>query len=108
MEPTRLSTEEERIRKVYQAYDASVAEHRKRTRNNPGNTHISVERDLALRRLITTKFGVHIGALRVLDVGCGTGGMLAGLVELGAERHNLVGLDLLPDRIETALALHPG
>lgn len=42
---------------------------------------------------------------RILDVGCGTGGMLRSFIQYGAEPRNLHGLDLLPLRIETAKRL---
>ncbi|MDC3984332.1 class I SAM-dependent methyltransferase [Polyangium jinanense] len=40
--------------------------------------------------------------LRVLEVGCGGGSNLAWLVEMGADPTELVGIDLVPERIEQA------
>ncbi len=44
----------------------------------------------------------------MLEVGCGTGGTLAGLLELEARPEDLYGVDLLADRIATAKQSYPG
>ena len=44
---------------------------------------------------------------RILDAGCGPGKFLIGLIEFGAEPQSLCGVDLLPDKIETARRLGP-
>lgn len=44
----------------------------------------------------------------VLDVGCGDGGWLRLLVELGAAPPNLTGMDLSQSRIDAAGRAHPG
>jgi len=46
--------------------------------------------------------GAATGAYRVLEVGCGTGGNLAMLIRLGLDPANLVGNELLPDRLALA------
>lgn len=46
--------------------------------------------------------------LDVLDVGCGAGGKLAWLVELGADAARLTGVDLLPQRIDVARSRYSG
>ena len=43
-----------------------------------------------------------LGSKRVLDVGCGTGKTLAQILRLGFEPENLVGSELLRDRLEIA------
>lgn len=43
-----------------------------------------------------------IGEIDVLDVGCGPGGNLAWVAELGADPKRCVGIDLVPSRIEGA------
>jgi len=40
--------------------------------------------------------------LHLLEVGCGSGGVLAELLSIGASPGNLYGVDLLPDRLEAA------
>lgn len=65
-------------------------------------------RQAVLRRLLHRAFGDDLSSLNVLDVGCGTGALLRTLIELGVSPAQCTGIDLLPDRIETALARsHP-
>ena len=62
-----------------------------------------VARQAVLRRLLYRAFGNDVSSLDVLDVGCGTGSLLRGLIELGVSPSSCTGIDLLPDRIETAI-----
>lgn len=48
-----------------------------------------------------------LSGLRILDVGCGSGGWLRQLQAWGASAQNLHGVDLLPDRIDRARQLAP-
>jgi ubiquinone/menaquinone biosynthesis C-methylase UbiE len=48
-----------------------------------------------------------LSGLRVLDVGCGSGGWLRQLLAWGASAQNLHGVDLLSDRIDRARRLAP-
>jgi len=45
---------------------------------------------------------------RILEVGSGAGGELAWMRELGAKNEDLVGIDLLPDRVAAARRAYPG
>ena len=74
---------------------------------NRGNQAILAERRGATRHLLDEAGFVPLGARRVLEVGSGSGGELAWLVELGAVPANLVGVDLLPDRVEAARKSYP-
>ena len=62
-----------------------------------------VARQAVLRRLLYRAFGNDVSSLDVLDVGCGTGSLLRGLIELGVSPSSCTGIDLLPDRIEAAI-----
>ena len=44
---------------------------------------------------------------KILEVGCGTGGVLREFIKYGAKPENCSGIDLLPDRIETAKHISP-
>jgi ubiquinone/menaquinone biosynthesis C-methylase UbiE len=44
----------------------------------------------------------NLSQLRILEVGCGSGGIIREFISLGAEPSRLVGLDLLMDRLRAA------
>lgn len=50
---------------------------------------------------------ITLQGLRILDVGCGRGRWLERLVDFGAERERLTGVDLLASRITEARATNP-
>jgi ubiquinone/menaquinone biosynthesis C-methylase UbiE len=52
--------------------------------------------------------GAHLDTLRILDVGCGSGGLMRFLVSLGADPTCMVGCDLLDSRLEQAQRMNPG
>jgi ubiquinone/menaquinone biosynthesis C-methylase UbiE len=65
------------------------------------------ERERELERLLRAAGRLPLGARRVLDVGCGTGEILAGFVAWGARPENLYGVDLLAERVRRARENHP-
>jgi SAM-dependent methyltransferase len=65
------------------------------------------ERQRAMLRLFV-RFGfTDLSALRLLEVGCGGGGNLQELLRLGFAPANLVGAELLPERLAQARAALP-
>ncbi len=62
------------------------------------------------REIITvlSKFGKNdLSNKKILDVGCGNGGVLRDFVRYGAKPENCYGIDLLFERIELAKKLNP-
>ena len=74
---------------------------------NRGNQAILAERRKFTRRLLADAGFLPLGARRVLEVGSGLGAELAWLRELGAASSNLVGVDLLANRVEAARRTFP-
>lgn len=73
------------------------------------------ERQRALVALLCAAGITDVSALRLLEVGCGSGGNLIELLRLGFEPAHLSGVELLPDRcaeararLPVSLALHMG
>ena len=65
------------------------------------------ERQRAMLRLFVRLGFTDLSALRLLEVGCGSGGNLLELLRLGFAPANLSGVELLPDRFAAARAALP-
>ncbi len=74
---------------------------------NPGNLYIIHSREREIINLLKKFKFDFLGDKKILDIGCGTGGNLRKLIELGAQPENLYGIDLLKDRIEIGKRLSP-
>ena len=74
---------------------------------NAGNQRILAERRRLIRRVLDREGWLPLGDRRVLDVGSGGGAELAWFRELGASESCLVGIDLLPARVEAARRAFP-
>lgn len=101
-------SEVDRLQEVYREY---AVRDFGRSKWSPANKGNQAMRDECLRklraRLQRTGF-FPLENQRVLDVGCGTGELLAVFKEWGARPENLFGVDLLPERIQAARVRHPG
>lgn len=96
-----------RIRRAYRRYATEPDELRRRDPGNAGLRAITEEFHRALARSLNTRGRLGAGN-RVLDVGCGAGGLLDWFVAQGAEPEACHGIDLMPDRVRAARARVPG
>ena len=99
--------EAERVREVY----ARRAERGLDARYDywqPANLFIYQARERALLHLLHGVNMLPLTGRKVLDVGCGDGFVLREMTRYGANREDLTGVDLLPDRIARARELMPG
>jgi len=99
--------EVQRLRAVYQGYAQQNLAGSKWSPLNPGNLATREERDRLVGKLLGKAGLLPVGERRVLDVGCGTGGVLAGFQHWGAKLKHLVGVDLLTERICMAQQSYP-
>ena len=99
--------EVQRLKQVYNVYRESQAIQAQWDESNLGNHAILRERQRAIRSLLSTHGFLPLTSCRVLEVGCGSGKVLASLLELGARPENLYGMDLLPERIAEAQKHYP-
>ena len=95
-EPSQ-STEEERIRSAYARYESEARSHRWDP-THPANRLMHVERVGVLKALVRSD-GVDVATVRVLDVGCGSGGSMADWLGLGVPSHRVMGVDMLLGRM---------
>jgi len=104
MEPPEI----DRLRTVYRKHEDA-----KKHLYNPldiGAFYLLTSRDRALTQMLQVfmmRAGRSLADLRILDVGCGTGGVLRSLVSWGAQPQNLAGVDVLEERIQLAQRLSP-
>ena len=112
-----MSTEDEATRET----DAVAARYARRDMGSrysllrPDVWHTVQERQRAMLRLFVTLGFTDLSALRLLEVGCGSGGNLLELLRLGFAPDRISGIELLPDRfaaaraaLPVALSLYPG
>lgn len=94
-ELTRIREEySERARRF--AGDDTYAPH------NPAELFLVQQRTRVSLRLLEQAGMLPLKKQRILEVGCGTGGVLANYLALGADPVTLHGTDLLPDRLVAA------
>ena len=102
------SSEQERIRAVYRAWLANerisaYAWHR------PEVVEQKAQRNRIVSTLLARSLGPDLSGVRVVDVGCGSGGFLRQLIDWGADPVRLVGTEYQPDRLDLArLRTAPG
>lgn len=99
--------EVERLARVYEGYRQSSAVQRQWSPANPGNRAILAERRRGVQRLLRQHARRPLAECTVLDVGCGSGHVLAGLRRWGARAERLHGVDLLPERVAAARDNYP-
>jgi SAM-dependent methyltransferase len=96
----------ERLHSVYGRYAARAGN--RWSAHNPGNRAISAEYYSLLMSGLAERRLDPVQDLKVLDVGCGVGNLLAYLRAAGARVENLFGVDLLSERVARARAAVPG
>jgi ubiquinone/menaquinone biosynthesis C-methylase UbiE len=69
---------------------------------NPAALFMNHQREKAILNTLKKAGISELSSVKILDLGCGTGGVLREFVKYGASPENCFGFDLLPERIETA------
>lgn len=101
------SAEVERIRRVYQGYREDPSIHTLWSGSNLGYQAILRERSTQMQKVLQVNVAKALSECRILDIGCGSGGVLADFQRWGAVAENLVGVDLIAERVEAAQHLYP-
>jgi SAM-dependent methyltransferase len=105
---TRPEQEQARIRRVFDAYGTSRKRRRAWDPERPGNRRILAELYDALATQLAAEGASPAAGCELLDVGCGRGPLLEAMIERGAARAHLHGVDLLEDAIAGARERLPG
>lgn len=93
--------EQDRIASVYRGWHGGAALARYAW-HRPDIVYQHAMRIRALARMLAATVGTDLGKVRVIDVGCGTGGFLRQLIDWGATPAHLTGTELQPERLELA------
>jgi len=98
--------EVERIKKVY---DKMKIQRKEKFYSyfDRGNLYIVQQRERVILALLKKFNFSKLSDKKILDVGCGTGGILRDFIKYGAKPKYLYGVDLLEDRIEIAKDISP-
>jgi SAM-dependent methyltransferase len=103
----RTHDEIARVRRVYRGYAERGRGVREWAADHPANRAMVDERTRVLGALLERSGRLPLGSRRVLDLGCGDGDVLAGLVRWGALPARLTGVDVRADAISRAHARWP-
>jgi ubiquinone/menaquinone biosynthesis C-methylase UbiE len=98
----------DRLRSEYARRDLHEKSKRKYSPFNRSNLFAVQQRQRAVLKLLTTKGFDNLEARRILEVGCGTGGVLLEYLSFGANPELLNGTDLLLHRANDAHRRLPG
>jgi len=101
------TNEADRLAEVYHGYETNAGVQSQWSEANRGNRAILRERRQAMHDALRRAGLLPLTGRKILDVGCGTGKVLANLREWGATPGRLYGVDLLAERIATAKSKYP-
>ena len=99
--------EPDRIRKAY-AERKNPKQGNIYSYHNPSALFIYQEREKAILKTLSENGLEVLTDKKILDLGCGYGGILRDFINYGALPKNCYGIDLLPERIDKAKELSPG
>src|SRR5262245_11117107 len=102
-----IEREAERVRAAY-AERAALGLDARYDYWKPHNLYIYQARERALLDVLRRANYLPLAGRDVLDVGCGDGALLRDLLRYGGEASRLHGVDLLPERVESARERLPG
>jgi SAM-dependent methyltransferase len=102
-----MSNDLDRLRAEYLRREQRFADSDTYTLFNPANLFIVQQRQRAVLALLRWEGFYPLGDHRILEVGCGAGGVLREFLSFGADPRYLYGLDLLDWRVAEAKALSP-
>ena len=104
---TGSAEEKKRLELAFEGYYRDPHVHARWDFSNAGNRWIGRERDEAVEMLLRECGAWPPQGYRILDIGCGSGARLAQFGSWGARSRDLVGVDLVHERLEQGRMSHP-
>jgi len=92
----------QRLREEYTRRALSAGRDDRYSSSNPAYQWLMATRHQAIIELLDHFQRKDLSQLRILEMGCGSGGVLQEFISLGAEPSNVYGVDLLFDRLRVA------
>jgi ubiquinone/menaquinone biosynthesis C-methylase UbiE len=77
------------------------------SRFNPAYLFMVQDREKHLLKLLSAYECIPLETKKILEIGCGNGDLLRDFIKWGARPENIIGIDLLPDRVAEAIHLCP-
>jgi ubiquinone/menaquinone biosynthesis C-methylase UbiE len=105
--PDAAVAEEARIRKVYSRRKDTAVYSGLYSCFNPGHLLMIQERERRTLELLQQHGYKDLKSKKLLEIGCGEGSWLRTFVQWGARPENVVGIDLLEDRVAESRRLCP-
>ncbi len=106
MEPLIVEQEVNAVRERY-ARRATEGDTQRYSLLKPANWQTLQERQRAIFRLFEAAGVGDLGSLKLAEVGAGAGGNLLELLRAGCRPENLIGIELLAERVEMARSVLP-
>lgn len=101
------AAEEARIKAAYAGRDVNRAITKRESYFDRGCLFMMQEQERKMLDLLRQHGRHELQTQKILEVGCGTGGILRKMIRWGALPENVFGLDLVPENIEQARRLSP-
>ena len=104
---SRPESDLDRLRGEYARRAENAASTHRYSLFDPANLFLLQSRQRALLRLLSRHGITDLGALKMLEIGCGGGGVLLEWMTFGASPRNEHGIDIVFDRLTTVRARSP-
>jgi ubiquinone/menaquinone biosynthesis C-methylase UbiE len=105
--PSTVESLKAEAARIEQAYARRKKDHLY-SRFNSAYLFMVQEREQRFLALLARHGCVSLDTKRILEVGCGSGDLLRDFIKWGARPENVIGVELLPERVAEAKRLCPG
>lgn len=92
----------QRMQSEYEARKTRLAHSNIYSAFNTAGLYLKLQREREILKLLHDTGTDSLKTHKILEVGCGAGGVLIEFLNFGARQHNLYGVDLIPERVREA------